>query len=59
MSYEEQVLAAADSTEDGLLSQRDANRLLFDHGTAMYRLRQDGYLGHDRDASALLEWLGY
>ena len=57
MSYEQQVIDAADA--DGLLSQQLANRLLFDHGTAMYRLRQDGYTGHERDAFALLEWLGY
>jgi len=57
MTYEEQVIDAANA--DGLLSQHLANRLLFDHGTAMYRLRQDGYTGHDRDAAALLTFLGY
>ena len=57
MSYEDQVMDCIDA--DGLLSTQLANRLLFDHGTAMYRLRQDGYKGHDRDAAALLEWLGY
>jgi hypothetical protein len=58
MRYEEQVLDAADA-RTGLLSQHLANRLLFDHGTAMYRLRQDGYKGHERNAAELLDWLGY
>jgi len=56
-SYCEQVLEAAD--ENGLLSQQDANRLMFDHGTALYRMEQDGYTGHHRDAQALLHHLGY
>ena len=56
-SYEDQVLDACNA--DGLLSQQLANRLLFDHGTALYRLRQDGYTGHERDGQALLNWLGY
>ncbi len=57
ITYTDQVLDACDA--DGLLSQQLANRLLLDHGTAIYRLRQDGYKGHERDGQALLSWLGY
>ena len=56
-TYEEQVLEATDS--DGMLNQFYTNRLLHDHGTTMYHLRQDGYTGKDHDAADLLNWLGY
>ena len=56
MTYEESVLNAADDA--GLLTSKDAKRLLRDHGVSAADAWMD--LGDSAtDAAKLLEYLGY
>jgi hypothetical protein len=61
-SYEDSVLDAAD--DDGNLNDRDASRLLREHGFTWWNVFAD-YHGIDSEAlasnnaEALLAWLGY
>jgi hypothetical protein len=60
--YEDSVLAAAD--ENGNLSYAQAQRLLADHGETLDGIYEDNrgisWVALDeRNAEALLQWLGY